>query len=211
MTAQAPEILIHRGRRLTLCERPLDDYLRRLPRKTRPVFTAPSTALWRGYVGTWEFRNDMLCLTDLEAWSKRDQDCAAERLEDVFPKSKGCIPAKWMSGYLRCPEGRLIEYVHHGFLSRYERDRMFEVRGGVLIQEWLVLNPPEPVFYRVDKSGKRTCVSSIEGRTIEEQPDPLAGLDPERAHAIWAERTKVDPDEEGHAPLACLMFGALRE
>ena len=40
---------------------------------SKPHFQAPSTALWRGYVGSWEIVDDRLYLVELERNSgKRD-------------------------------------------------------------------------------------------------------------------------------------------
>ena len=66
MTAQCPDILVHRGRSLQLCATPLADLLKRRRRAARPRFLVQSTGCWRGYVATWEIIDRRLYLTGLE-------------------------------------------------------------------------------------------------------------------------------------------------
>lgn len=58
MTAQISEKLLFEGEKHAMCTNPLGDYCAlggELPR-----FASNCTALWRGYVGTWEIINDRL-------------------------------------------------------------------------------------------------------------------------------------------------------
>ena len=47
----------------------------------------------------------------------------------------GRILADWFSGTLRMPEGKLLQYVHIGYGSVYEREITLEVRSGKIIAE----------------------------------------------------------------------------
>jgi hypothetical protein len=63
MTAQISEKLLFEGERPAMCTNPLGDYC---PLGGElPNFASNCTALWRGYVGTWEIINDRLYLVDL--------------------------------------------------------------------------------------------------------------------------------------------------
>ena len=41
--------------------------------------------------------------------------------------------AHWYSGVLRIPQGELLEYVHAGYGSIYEKDLLIDVENGVVI------------------------------------------------------------------------------
>jgi hypothetical protein len=130
MTAQIPEILIHRGQKLSLCEQPLYPYLARIPKSRRPAFASTTTACHRGYVGTWEIREDQLYLVGIEGLMRTPEGFVEACVETALPWVKGALAAKWFSGRVRCPEGRLVTYVHHAYASTYERDRIFEFDMG---------------------------------------------------------------------------------
>jgi len=138
MTAQASELLIYQGQELSLCETPLDDYLASSGRHIE--FEATSTALWRGYVGTWEIINARLYLVALDGCMLVDNEPTAVKLKDVFPQYPEGLFAHWYSGELRCPRGKLLNYVHGGFMSTYEEDLFIEVRNGVVTAERVVVN-----------------------------------------------------------------------
>lgn len=127
MTAQIPEILIHRGKMLAMCAQPLYPYLNRLSKKRRPEFVRTSTTCHRGYVGTWEIRDDHLFLVGIEGVLKTPTGRLEATMDNTLPWVKGgALAASWVSDRLRCPEGRLVAYVHNAFPGRYERDRIFE-------------------------------------------------------------------------------------
>ena len=88
MTAQIPDILIHRGERLSLCATPLDDYYSST-RKRRPPFVRPSTACYRGYVATWEIREGKVYLVGIEG------ELARGRKEVTYiPTTSGTSPGR---------------------------------------------------------------------------------------------------------------------
>ena len=128
MTAQVPESLAYDGEKLPLRTTPLAPYLGANAKDE--IFQATNTANWRGYVGEWEIADDRLFLVDLKG---RLKDGSAATLSTIFPNSDGRVLATWYSGTLRVPQGELIEYVHLGFASRYERDVLIEVREGVIV------------------------------------------------------------------------------
>ncbi len=199
MTAQIPEMLLHRGRRLALMEEPLYDYLRRIRRSRRPQFAAESTAHWRGYIGTWEIRDGMLTLVDFLGNLRRGEEVVHADLRTAFPwATDGVLPATWVTGELRCAEGRLVSYRHAGFASGYERDRIFTFEEGRLVSEFLILNPPDPVIYRILEDGGRICMdgSFLHAYEID---DPLAGEPFEKVYeTVWAKRPgdALDDDDE---------------
>ncbi len=138
MTAQASELLIHQGQELSLCETPLDDYLASSGRHIE--FEATSTALWRGYVGTWEIINNRLYLVALSSCMLVDNKHTDVALQDVFPQYPEGLFAHWYSGELRCPRGKLLNYVHGGYMSTYEEDLFINVQIGIVTGERVVVN-----------------------------------------------------------------------
>ena len=127
MTAQTPEILIYEGQRHALCDLPLDDYFAR--ERVQPDFRFTSTALWRGYVGTWEIVDGRLYLIELEGQLRGGSEVS---LETFFPHARDRVFADWYSGTLRVPQGRMLDYEHVAFASVYERDLLIEIEQGVV-------------------------------------------------------------------------------
>jgi len=128
MTAQIRENLIYDGRNLSMCTEPLNDYFALGGRK--PEFKFNCTALWRGYVGTWEIVGDRLYIVSLKGTLK---DGTAATLESVFPGYTERVFAHWYTGTLRLPEGERLKYVHMGYSSIYERDHFLSVQKGIVV------------------------------------------------------------------------------
>jgi hypothetical protein len=80
MTAQFSERLIFEGQQVALLSNPLNDYFALGGRN--PGFESTSTALWRGYVGTWEILNDRLYLVELRGTLKSGDEAS---VASVFP------------------------------------------------------------------------------------------------------------------------------
>lgn len=129
MTAQFQERLIIDGTEHRLHSAPLEPFLDTLG--VRPKFDENgwTTALYRGYVGTWEITNKRLYLIGLK-------DCFGDAIEmgRVLPHQTPPVYALWYSGKLIVPVGKQITYVHHGWQSEYERDWMFTVRSGLIVK-----------------------------------------------------------------------------
>ena len=127
MTAQISEKLIYQGERVSLLTNPLDSYFALSGRKAS--FQLTSTALWRGYVGTWELLNDRLYMVELKGTLA---DGSRANLESIFPGFPDRVFAHWYSGTLRIPRGKMLEYRHMGYGSQFERDEFIKIRQGVV-------------------------------------------------------------------------------
>lgn len=139
MTAQISEKLIFEGKRVALLSNPLDDYFSLGGRN--PGFQSGSTALWRGYVGTWEILKDRLYLIDLHGLLESGDDAT---MESVFPGFSERVFAHWFSGNLRIPQGKQIKYVHMGYGSTYERDVLLTIQNGVVLKQEVRHNGEAP-------------------------------------------------------------------
>lgn len=140
-TAQFPEKLIRDGKELPMYSTPLASYLEHHPDVKLPSPGASSTALWRGYVGTWSIKEDKLFLVKIEQQEvtknkggEFDFGWREVPLNRIFPKAKGPVLADWHNGVLRVPQGKELHYIHMGFESIYEEDMLFLIEKGRVIR-----------------------------------------------------------------------------
>lgn len=135
MTAQFGERLFYDGKCCSMCDTPLGLYFHLSG--SRPNFYSESTACWRGYVGTWEIIDNRLYLTDIDATL---EDGTVVTLASIFPDYPNRVFAHWYSGDIRIPQGKLLEYVHAGYASRYERDLFLYISKGVITSTEIKIN-----------------------------------------------------------------------
>jgi hypothetical protein len=128
MTAQYPDRIRLAGRELDLFSLPLDDWFEQTG--ANPGFGAPHTALWRGYIATWEVADDRLYLVKLKSHLAGG---GTGRLGDLFPGHPRRVFAHWYSGDLLIPQGDEIGYVHAGFGPIHESTLCLTVREGVVV------------------------------------------------------------------------------
>jgi hypothetical protein len=131
-TAQEPDRLLLDGKQESLHTNPLSAWLEQHPQALAGV-TSRSSANWRGYVATWEVLGDELLLRRVDVASDLGPDDDEERVEDIAPKlfpGTDPIVATWYSGALVVPRGELVNYVHMGYGSDYERYVVLVVREG---------------------------------------------------------------------------------
>lgn len=134
MTAQVTEDLLYKNQRLSMCNEPLALWVS--INKEKCNFGTTSSACWRGYVGTWQVINNHLYLIELSAVSGGGDRLS---LSDVFDGQEKVF-AHWFNGEVRCPEGKLLNYVHGGYASTYEKDIFLTFEKGVLVSERTQVN-----------------------------------------------------------------------
>jgi hypothetical protein len=133
-TAQYPDKIIFNGKEYSLHSNPLEIYFEKNPDK-RPKGGVMSTALWRGYVATFEVRDSQLFVKDIqiEYWdttSKKSHDTKWKSvLTEVFGEQKN-IKVDWLTGLLVLPYGKIVNYVHMGYGSTYEKYFLLEINKG---------------------------------------------------------------------------------
>lgn len=88
-----------------------------------------STACWRQYVGTWEIKDDKFYLLNIVGRFK---------LADETP-----LFADWFTGTLSIPDGELLEYVHMGYESVYEREVQITIEKGIVTDSKTIHNQME--------------------------------------------------------------------
>lgn len=136
MTAQAGERLIFKGEETWMAAEPLNQYLHN---RNDINFVSPSTACWRGYYGQWEIKNNKLYLIELKAYLQGYREVG---LDYLFP-GQNTVFANWFSGKIRIPQGEMLDYVHMGYASLYERDLILVFENGLLTNEFVVDNEEE--------------------------------------------------------------------
>ena len=127
MTAQATEKLIYGGEQHSMCTEPLRQFVE-LGGKI-PEFAGYCSALWRGYIGTWEVIDTRLYLVGIDGTFLDGKEAT---LEDLFPGYPERVFAHWFSGEVRLPQGELLNYVHMGYGSTFEKDLLLTFNKGRL-------------------------------------------------------------------------------
>ena len=75
-------------------------------------------------------RGGRLYLIGIQATLERGGEASVATL---FPESPDRVFAQWYSGTIRIRQGKLLDYVHMGYESTYDRDLLFEIESGVVI------------------------------------------------------------------------------
>ncbi len=150
MTAQFAEHLHYKGEERAMCDEPLCLYFTLAGIEEN--FKVSSTALWRGYVGTWEILSGRLYLIGLNGKLKNGAEAT---VATFFPNNPERVFAHWYSGVLRLPRGKLLKYVHQGYASVYEEDVFLSLDKGVVTHtevrnNGMSLNPDASEEYRIN-------------------------------------------------------------
>lgn len=138
-TAQFPDKINYNGKEYNLNSNPLEVYFEKNPNK-RPKSEVRSSALWRGYVATFEIIDNQLFLKDIEIQYRDTTSKGSNNsnwksvLNEVFADQKN-IQVDWYTGLLVIPQGKVVNYVHMGYSSTYQHYTILELNKGVLTQE----------------------------------------------------------------------------
>jgi hypothetical protein len=139
-SGQEPDVVFYKGVQHYLFSNPLESYYEAQKIKRPDFMIEPFTTRtgnWRGYVATWEITDGKLYLTKVNSWlcpGETDKPCHQTTLRELFPGkvSKAKVLADWFTGELRVPDGKLLQYVHMGYGSTYQRDMIFKVDNGIV-------------------------------------------------------------------------------
>lgn len=130
-TSQFGDILIYKNDTVSIFSNPLEAYFEKKGERTihGHEMEGLCTALWRGYVATWEIKNDSLFLiriqTDYCSDSPTDLDINKE-----FKSNK--VFAHWFTGNIRSQLGEMLSYMHAGYGSVYEKEQFFQIKAGAI-------------------------------------------------------------------------------
>lgn len=135
-TAQYPDKLFYNGKEYALYSNPLETYFDKHPDK-RPKGGMMSTALWRGYIATFEILDSQLYVKDIviEVYDTTGEVKYKTKwksvIDEVFPGQEK-LKVDWLTGLLVIPYGKLKKYVHMGYGSTYEKYILLEIDKGDL-------------------------------------------------------------------------------
>jgi len=152
-TAQFPDYLVYKGERVSIFSNPLESFFSEKNPRPDNLFRSSCTACWRGYIATWEVREEILYLVKVIEGTCNINAPEID-VSGIFGK-KLPIKATWFSGVLRIPRGKMLSYVHMGYGSVYEKELFLTFENGKLINEEIVDNT-------------KTKIKSEDDRTIEE-------------------------------------------
>jgi len=133
MTSQARDILSYNGEKTTIATEPLKPYLEN---RSDISFIFKSTALVRGYIGTWKIKNKKLYLVSLIGFIENNKKVD---LNYLFPNKKEVF-ADWFSGQIKIPEGNLVKKIRIGYASVFERDKILKFNKGICISDNTINN-----------------------------------------------------------------------
>jgi len=139
-TAQYPDIIIYNGKEYDLIVNPMEIYFENFPER-RPQASLRSTALWRGYIAAFEIIQNELWIVDIKI-EVRTSDIGAKKFTSEWVSViKECLDGNsrmkvnWYNGLLIIPYGEMVNYVHMGYASTYEKYFILEIHNGNLKRE----------------------------------------------------------------------------
>lgn len=138
-TAQYPDKIIYEGREYAMQTNPMEAYFDKYP-DSKPRKGIMSTALWRGYIATFEIKQGQLFVKDIKV-EVRDTSGEVKFatkwisvLKEVFAGEEA-VKVDWLTGLLVIPHGKLVQYIHMGYASTYEKYIILELDKGNLTKE----------------------------------------------------------------------------
>lgn len=143
-TAQIPDEILLDEELSPLHAEPLNQLIWRRPGEGGIKLDTPlakCTASYRGYKASWRIHDDQLFLNKVFV-----DPCAKEpkevSLEALFPGKPVPIQADWHTGVLIVPRGKLVQYVHMGYQSIYERYVVLVLKKGRVVSRVELDEPP---------------------------------------------------------------------
>jgi len=95
----------------------------------------PPSSLLRGYVATFEIKDNQLYVKDIEVLVATKNEKGEDKFNlksirnEIFPNQE-FIKVDWMTGLLILPSGSVVNYVHLGYGSTYEHYTILEIENG---------------------------------------------------------------------------------
>lgn len=122
-----------------LASEPLEPYIKKWKKFKKINYNLTCTACRRGYIAEWEILDDKLYLTNISGIKVFHVEPIV-KMSTLFPHSKGNIFATWFTGTLWVPMGKMLQYVHSGYASVYERDLVIAVDKGLVVGQKTIEN-----------------------------------------------------------------------
>ena len=149
-TEQIPDKILIENESFNLLGNPLETYFSLYPEK-RPKRGIISTALWRGYIATFEILNSKLMIENIEVEFQDEKRKIILDGKSVYPftkrvsalkeifKDKDSLIADWYSHLLVIPKGnKLDDEWDRGYNTyAYEYYNVLQINSGTVVQERL--------------------------------------------------------------------------
>jgi hypothetical protein len=132
MTVQSDEILIIDGEETSMscCPSWPENHPSIIRRgQEDPFYMGLSTGCRRGYIGTWEIKNNNFYLKSIKG---------AYKVENIAP-----ILATWFSGIISVPLGEIVENNYYAEIALYEKEMYIQIKNGHVIAKNTFDNAPE--------------------------------------------------------------------
>jgi len=142
-TTQTPENLIYNGKEYSLYILPLHEYFKKYPNR-RPRYTALNTGLWRGYIATFEIKNNELFLKDIKTqlpFERMPTHRSDIKWKSVLPEvlaGQFSLKLDWFSKLLIVGDGnrgKCLNGFPGGFMANYENYILIEIKNGNFVKE----------------------------------------------------------------------------
>jgi hypothetical protein len=139
MTAQAGDLIEYIGKAYILLSNPLEQYFEaghQRPKCLAEEIEYRDTSNWRGYVAEWTINNDIFFIINIEGPNGE----VSRAMSELFPDAQPPIEASWYSGKLRLRAGKMLQYVHMGYGTRYEKEIILHVKKGRVVKKKIIDN-----------------------------------------------------------------------
>jgi len=143
-TVQSSDLIIYNGNSYPLIVTfPMESYFIEFPEKRPP---SPHSALWRGYIASFEIIQNELWVIDIE-WNNIFSNVRGYQtiIGELFGVDR--IKIDWYSGFLVIPQGERIDYESVSWDLDYENYLIIEIENGNVINEYLLAFAQYSVFF----------------------------------------------------------------
>ncbi len=140
MTDQEPDIMRENDIVIVPLLYPLENYFET---HQRPPFQFRKTSCRRGYVATWEIKNNALYLVSIEGILEGEKQAS---ISDVFPGKSPPILADWYNGKLGVAHGKVIG--REGWTLIYEHEEALTLKSGKIVSREPLKRKKQSVFSR---------------------------------------------------------------
>lgn len=132
MTAQIGDVIKYKGKTYSMKTEPF----RQIVWKNDYDFQWKWTCNWRGYRAKWKVKDNKLYLVRIKGRLKNGKKLTVKK---VF-QNQETVFADWVSERIVLWDGEMLNYVHRGYCSLFERDIVLNFEKGILISEKIIDN-----------------------------------------------------------------------
>lgn len=132
MTAQVGDLMKYKGSKYAMRTEPLNIIIWRNDYELQAGWSCN----WRGYRAKWKVKDNKLYLIHFKG---KLQDGKKLTVKKMFQNQEKVF-ANWFSGKIVLCDGKMLNYVHRGYSSLFERDIILKFEMGNLVSEKIIDN-----------------------------------------------------------------------